>query len=126
MSIIAKISGMLVKTLAEASVGRAVESVVTGVIEGTGVLSNATRTTKMVVKAGTTVTGLAVGSVVVNKLIDTANEGGAPIVGNKSFNVVEATYTHNGVLVGTPEHKKKKEVKGDNVITVEVVGEGPD
>jgi hypothetical protein len=123
MSIMGKVASIMVKAMAEATVARGVESVATAAINHTGLLKGATQTTKTVVKVGTYVGSAAVGSAVVNKLVDKANADGYPITG-KAKNIEIRTYTHDGVLVGTPEHKKNKsDSKGSTeVIEVEVMG----
>ena len=122
MSIImGRIAGALVKGLAGATVARGVEAGLNTVITSTGLLETATQATKTVVRVGTTAAGLATGTVVVNALVDTANKNGTPITGRKViFAETVPMYTENGVLIGTPTHKKSDK------IVVEVVGEGPD
>lgn len=124
MSIImGKLAGTLVKAMAGATVSRAVTGVINYGLTATGGLQAATDTTKTLVNIGTTATGLIAGDIVVNKLVDVANENGTPITGKKKCYAVmetqgECPYPTHGkdIKVGAPKHKANKET-----VEVEIV-----
>lgn len=122
MSIImGKLAGTLVKAMAGATVSRVVTGGINYGLKATGGLQAATDTTKTLVSIGTTATGLIAGDIVVNKLVDVANENGTPITGKKKCYAVmetqgECPYPAHGVKVGAPKHKANKET-----VEVEIV-----
>lgn len=103
------ITGMIAGAIVKAAAGAAIGSVVTKVgnvaLNATGALANATKTTKTVVKVGMIAGGAYVGSKAVDKLIDHANAEGAVLTGSEA--VAIECYTPEGVLIGTPNHKKR-------------------
>lgn len=122
MSIImGKLAGTLVKAMAGATVSRVVTGGINYGLKATGGLQAATDTTKTLVNIGTTATGLIAGDIVVNKLVDVANENGTPITGKKKCYAVmetagECPYPTHGVKVGAPKNKANKDT-----VEVEIV-----
>lgn len=106
MSIITgMIAGAIVKGAAGAAIGSVVSKAGNAVLNATGVLAGATKTTKTVVRIGTLVGGAYVGSKAVDKLIDHANANGTVLTGSEAIAI--ECYTPEGVLIGTPTHKKR-------------------
>lgn len=103
--IIGTICGAIVKGAAAASIGGIATSAANAVLTATGTLAKMAPTTQKVVRVGTFVGGAWVGSKAVDKLIDTANNNGTPLVGTNRAVMIEQ-YNEKGVLIGTPTHKK--------------------
>lgn len=119
-TIMSIITGMVANAIVKGAAGAAIGSIVTKVgtaaLNATGVLTNATRTTKTVVKVGMIVGGAYVGGKTVDRLIDHANANGAVLTGTEA--VAIEMYTPQGVLIGTPTHKKR--ILVDNLGSEEV------
>lgn len=110
------IAGAIVKCAAGAAIGSVVTKAANVALNATGVLAGATKTTKTVVKVGMIAGGAYVGSKCVDRLIDHANENGAVLTGTEAIAI--ECYTPEGVLIGTPTHKKR--ILVDNLGSEEV------
>lgn len=104
-AILGMICGAIVKASAAATIGGLATSAANKALMVTGTLAKMSDTTQKVVRAGTWIGGAYIGSKAVDRLIDTANANATPLVGTNKAVMIER-YTSDGVLIGTPTHKK--------------------